>query len=270
MKFAKVDNIKSEPKKGLTGVCLFCGSPVIAKCGQKNIHHWSHKGKLECDYWWENETEWHRKWKDYFPENWQEIIQYSDHGEKHIADIMTDEGWVIEFQNSFLSSEERQSRNDFYKKLIWVFNGEKYRSDSKKIEASFNKVDSTGDIFRIRLWGNNFLNKYILKNSLPFFDMGDSSLYLILPKFSSHFVYIKKCSKEEFIKIFINESNKESLKFEKNLEHWLALAKELDSKIEEDWRRKADLMHEQFRIKNRRVKSTGLRESFMNFIDMPK
>lgn len=257
MKFAMVANVKSAPRKGISGVCPFCKHPVISKCGLKKIHHWSHKGKLECDPWWENESEWHRNWKEKFSVHWQEVIQYSSCGEKHIADIKTDEGWVIEFQNSFLSPEERQSRNDFYKKLIWVFNGEKHRADTKKIEAALDKIIGAEDIFRIRLWGNDFLNKYLSKNSLSFFDLGESGLFLIMPKFSDHFIYIKNCSKDEFIKIFTNESKDDSQKFENKLVHWQKLAKDLDAEIEDDWRKQTDLMHEQFKTKNRQVKQSG-------------
>jgi hypothetical protein len=49
----------------------------------------AHKGRLECDPWYE-ETEWHRSWKDRFPLGWQEQIAYDPvTGEKHIADVRT-------------------------------------------------------------------------------------------------------------------------------------------------------------------------------------
>jgi hypothetical protein len=44
--------------------------------------------------------------------SWQEIVHRSDSGEKHIADVKTDHGWVIEFQHSYLNPEERRSRAD--------------------------------------------------------------------------------------------------------------------------------------------------------------
>ena len=39
-------------------------------------------------------------WKNQFPTEWQEIIQRGNTGEKHIADVKTKDGWVIEFQHS--------------------------------------------------------------------------------------------------------------------------------------------------------------------------
>ena len=72
MKFALVNGEKAEAQKGLRGICVNCPSEMIAKCGDVKIPHWAHKSKVPCDSWWENETEWHRKWKNLFPREWQE------------------------------------------------------------------------------------------------------------------------------------------------------------------------------------------------------
>jgi hypothetical protein len=53
---------------------------------------------------------------------WREIPHQGD-GERHIADVKTGNGCVLEFQRSPLSVEERGSRDAFYKKLIWVVDG---------------------------------------------------------------------------------------------------------------------------------------------------
>ena len=66
MKFALIDNIKQEAMSGMQGVCPVCGAQCIAKCGERNRHHWAHKSKKNCDHWWEIETAWHRNWKDKF------------------------------------------------------------------------------------------------------------------------------------------------------------------------------------------------------------
>src|SRR5690606_25534374 len=101
MKFALVHNIRTEATKRSKGTCPSCGAELIAKCGTLKIHHWAHKAIRNCDPWWENETEWHRLWKSYFPEKWQEVIMYDEETrEKHIADVRTDHGLVIEFQHS--------------------------------------------------------------------------------------------------------------------------------------------------------------------------
>ena len=62
MRFALLNDEKIEAQKGIkNAVCQFCGKIVIPKCGQVKIHHWAHKTKENCDPWWENETEWHRR-----------------------------------------------------------------------------------------------------------------------------------------------------------------------------------------------------------------
>src|SRR5690349_11147782 len=113
MKFAILGNNKVEATKGAKGTCQFCGSELIAKCGEINIDHWAHTRVRNCDPWWENETEWHRKWKARFPEEWQEVILENE-DEKHIADIKKPNGIVIEFQNSSISPSTIRIREDFY------------------------------------------------------------------------------------------------------------------------------------------------------------
>lgn len=120
MKFAQVDGQRREAIPGLSGGCPSCGHPMVSKCGESRVWHWAHRGKRLCDPWWENETEWHRDWKAHFPEHWQEVVHIAESGERHIADVKTVEGWVIEFQHSFLKPEERRSRDCFYPQLVWV------------------------------------------------------------------------------------------------------------------------------------------------------
>jgi competence protein CoiA len=128
MQYAIINGVRSEPVKGSLGHCISCGKEVIAKCGKIKIHHWSHKSLRECDSWWEPETSWHREWKNKFPEEFREI-SFTDNvsGESHRADIHTKSGVTIEFQNSPISTQELQSRENFYSQLVWVVNAEKFR-----------------------------------------------------------------------------------------------------------------------------------------------
>lgn len=124
MKYALIDGQKTEPRPKLKGFCPHCGNPTIAKCGDIKVWHWAHKGKRSCDPWWENETEWHRAWKNNFSEGWQEQSFIDNHtNEKHIADVCTEKGLIVEFQHSFLKPDERQARENFYKKMVWVVDG---------------------------------------------------------------------------------------------------------------------------------------------------
>ena len=74
MKYAIVNDQRTEASKGSKGVCRACRAEMIAKCGKIEINHWAHKRKQNCDPWWENETAWHREWKNYFNAEWQEFI----------------------------------------------------------------------------------------------------------------------------------------------------------------------------------------------------
>ncbi|EKE08765.1 MAG: competence protein-like protein [uncultured bacterium] len=128
MKYALVNNERQEPQSGLIGKCQCCNSPVVAKCGDLRVHHWAHKTKLQCDPWWE-ESEWHRAWKEQFPKEWQEIIHKAENDEKHIADVKTDQGFVIEFQHSHLDPQERAAREAFYQNMVWVVDGTRLKRD---------------------------------------------------------------------------------------------------------------------------------------------
>src|ERR1041385_5779332 len=123
MKFARVNGQRQEAQPNLSGECCGCGLPVIAKCGNIRVRHWAHRAGGVCDPWWENETEWHRAWKDLFPAECQEVVHHAGDGELHIADVKTHDGWFIEFQPSPISPEERRSREAFYQSLIWVVDG---------------------------------------------------------------------------------------------------------------------------------------------------
>jgi hypothetical protein len=135
MKYALINGIKRIPEKGLRGQCQLCSAEVVAKCGDIKVHHWAHKSKIECDKWWESETPWHRNWKNHFPVEWQEIVQHSSSGEKHIADIKTPHGLVVEFQHSQISREERDSRESFYEHMIWIVDGTRRKTDLEKFNA---------------------------------------------------------------------------------------------------------------------------------------
>lgn len=132
MQYSCVNGQKILPYPKAQGTCAVCSAETLAKCGQKIMWHWAHKSKMECDPWWENETEWHRKWKELFPESFREITHHCETtGEKHRADIKSHNGIILEIQNSPISLEELRSRENFYKNLVWIINGEKFRSRFK-------------------------------------------------------------------------------------------------------------------------------------------
>jgi competence CoiA-like predicted nuclease len=124
MLFSMVGNERRRAFRGATGTCSNCGSPTVAKCGPKIVWHWAHQGRRHCDPWWENETPWHAKWKTSFPIENQEVVHHDEHtGEKHVADVKTNRGLVIELQNSPMPLAELRSREAFYGHMVWVVNG---------------------------------------------------------------------------------------------------------------------------------------------------
>ena len=126
VEFALVDGERSKPKKGQRGTCQWCEGEMVAKCGRYKVWHWAHMPRNSCDPWWGPESEWHRGWKNLFPDDWQEVINVDElTGEKHIADVKTPHGLVIEFQNSPIGLSELTSREAFYKNMIWIVNGER-------------------------------------------------------------------------------------------------------------------------------------------------
>lgn len=138
MKYALVNNTKTEATKGVKGICPICDSELIAKCGERKINHWAHKGTRNCDPWWETETEWHRTWKNNYPAEWQETILFEEQtGEKHIADVRTVHNLIIEFQHSHINPQERTSREKFYKNMVWIVDGTRLQWDYPRFVKGF-------------------------------------------------------------------------------------------------------------------------------------
>ena len=126
-----------------------------------------------------NETQWHRDWKNQFPKEWQEVVHIADDGEKHIADIKTPEGLVIEFQHSSIKSEEVDARDAFYKDIIWVVDGSRLKRDQERARH-FNWRSFENDGYDIA--EPSFLPKNWTNRSVPvFFDFGiDTWLYRLI------------------------------------------------------------------------------------------
>lgn len=203
MKYALVNNKRQEAQKGLIGFCPACNQAMVPKCGTRVMHHWAHKGKLQCTINKESETEWHRNWKNHYPNEWQEIFHIDKSGERHFADVKTANGWTIEFQNSSISFEEIVSRNKFYKKIAWIINGSK-RSNWDEYLKNLNN--------NARLFSRN-PNSYLLKkipslvkfwvqnDKFTFIDTGNEEHLFLISK-TIHGIFLIEIP----IKFFINAS----------------------------------------------------------------
>lgn len=129
MQYALVDGRRTEAFVGGNGVCETCGAAMVAKCGPRVMHDWAHPSRRNCDPWWENETPWHRAWKNLFPELCREISHVAPDGEIHRADTKTPTGIVIEVQHSAMTDQEKLSREAFYGNLVWVLDGSTFRDN---------------------------------------------------------------------------------------------------------------------------------------------
>lgn len=149
MQLALVDNIRSEAFPGGRGVCQVCGSEMVAKCGPRVIHHWAHHRPKDCDPWWENETPWHRDWKNLFPIECREVSHTAADGEIHRADVKTPTGIVVELQHSAMTDAERQSREAFYGNLVWVLDGAVFR---KNFDIYHELPDPSSEVAADLIW----------------------------------------------------------------------------------------------------------------------
>jgi competence protein CoiA len=194
VRFALVDNEQVEAIPKLKGFCAGCGNPVTAKCGKQRMWHWAHDARENCDRWWETETEWHRSWKDKFPREWQEKIHHDATGEKHIADVKTNHGLVIEFQHSYLAPQERELRERFYGNMVWVVDGTRLKNDFPRFlkgQDNLRKTHMKG--FFLASFSEEFLPSAWLESKVPVIfdfrgfipsetlDMMRESLWCLLP-----------------------------------------------------------------------------------------
>jgi competence protein CoiA len=212
MLWADIENVRSAPAPGLRGSCPVCARTVVAKCGTQRIHHWAHIGERLCDRWWEPETQWHRTWKLKFPESWHECILHDAEGEKHIADVRTPDGVVIEFQHSYLRSEERAARELFYRDMIWVVDGTRLQRDLPRFIQGARELRSIGKGVFAHPFPYELLPKNWLGCTAPvFFDFGapaDSAaaalvqarLWCLLPQ-TGHQAIVLRLTREVFISI---------------------------------------------------------------------
>lgn len=203
MRFALVNGERQEAKTGLNAECPACHSEMIAKCGEIYAHHWAHKGRRNCDSWWENETEWHRAWKNQFPTDWQEIVHQADDGEKHIADVKSDDGWTIEFQHSLIKPEERVSREEFYEKMIWVVDGKLRPTYEERFLKSLEYAPlpiPNFPVARLRDVKGRLLDQWAGRPVHVFIDFGDDKpLWWLIPKQDIHGQWITRLSREQFV-----------------------------------------------------------------------
>ena len=221
-RYALLDGVKTDildAPRGSHGICPSCGDELISRQGEMNTWHWAHKNGHVCDKWYEPKGAWHCWWQNQFDKAWQEvvIVKKGDDGQeiKHVADICTDEGWIIEFQYSSIRPEMIRAREAFYgKKMVWVVSGTSRWRDLEKRSQLFNLdfVQSKNGLFYAILPdGNAFNRRWRESERLVFLDYYGTfkepasgiNLLCLLPKFKDvEERVIVRISQEEFIEKF--------------------------------------------------------------------
>jgi hypothetical protein len=215
MKLAIVNGERREAERGLVGTCIGCEQSMTPVCGLKRVNHWRHKIQRNCDHWWENETDWHRGWKDNFPKDWQEIRHKDEEtGEWHIADVKTDCEYIIEFQHSYLCAEEREARNHFYgEKLIWVVDGNNKNRHKKLFELVLKDAKAINQNSSIVELPRYAYQCPLIKDwsdcKVPvFFDLGhDDLMWCIFPRTPKNLQYAFPYTRQNFVSLHKDSLN---------------------------------------------------------------
>lgn len=158
-------HIKDYKKNSFDVYCL-ASHKVIAKQGEIKRWHFSHVGESDCRFG-KGKTEWHLWWQERVKKENLEIMMKRDDS-FHIADIVNNEGIVIEIQHSNMSEETIRERQDFYKNMIWIF-------DCMGGKVIIEKV--VKDMMKMKINGSSFF----LKAKKPFFiDLGHRGLIEVI------------------------------------------------------------------------------------------
>lgn len=123
-------NLTEPAFSGQRGTCPGCHAATVAKCGTQVVWHWAHLAGVDCDTWYEPRTEWHKQWQSVVPAYRREVPLGN-----HRADVVTADGRIVEFQHSYLSTEDITARESFYRgDLIWIWDArEAYEAERIRV-----------------------------------------------------------------------------------------------------------------------------------------
>jgi competence protein CoiA len=217
MRFALANGQRVEAYPKGKGTCPLCHGEVIAKCGTRRVYHWAHWGMRNCDTWAEKETDWHRAWKNHFPVECQEFIQHDKQsGERHIADVRTPHGLVIEFQHSHLEPLERAKRERFYGNMVWVVDGTRLRDYPRFNKGKDNLWPTGVPGYYLLAFPDECFPAMWLDSSVPVIfdfrgvnesqppDVFRDGLWCLLPGRAEGSAVVVGMSREEFVKVALS------------------------------------------------------------------
>ena len=118
-----------------------------------------------------------------FPEDWREVVHVDERtGEKHIADVKTPSGLVIEFQHSPLDYEEMISREAFYQNMIWVVDGDRGTTDPGTFRMGLEGEpwDFCPVVHAVAWWGHGrLLERWSDATAPVYIDFGLHGLWML-------------------------------------------------------------------------------------------
>jgi competence protein CoiA len=206
MRFAKLGAQRLEASPVSKATCPACDGPVIAKCGRIRIWHWAHKAAA-CPANKEPETPWHREWKLQFPDAWQEVVQIGADGSRHIADICSSFGQVVEFQNSHIDLTEREAREAAYGKLIWVVNGTRLKQDKPSFFNHLITKKMVGHlraVFEFNATVSTITRRWRNSNCVVYFDFFEPVLWRMNLEKVGWKSFLEPVQKSEFIRAILS------------------------------------------------------------------
>lgn len=183
MRFAVHNDLRIEAMPGAKGKCPGCDADLIARCGTKKVWHWAHKGQRHCDHWWENETQWHRDWKNHFPPDWQEIAGRDESGKLHIADVKTPKGLVVEFQHSYIEPDEARKRTEFHQPMFWIVDGTRRKTDRKQFQTALSDgvkhPTKDGLVHQLWIYDSRLVKEWVHVGVIVAFDFGEDKVWVL-------------------------------------------------------------------------------------------
>ena len=165
------------------------GHQVIARRGDKNVHHFAHKAHTSCSCH-DNKGTWHTSWQDRVVKEAREVRMRGDE-KLHVADICIPvdklptpcyyKGYVIELQHSCMNIQTIQEREKFYTSqgynLIWIFD---CSIDWEYKIIRRYKSPHREEIAIRRVRGRDFhMHAQYSGNVLKFLDFNKNSLFMV-------------------------------------------------------------------------------------------
>ncbi len=187
---------KISPEPGLMAVCSYCESSVIAKCGSINRWHWAHKSLNDCDIWGEGETDWHLEWKSQFDKN-QVEVNIEKCNSLHRADVILNDGTILELQHSFITPETILERESFYGSMIWVFDLSDCITEKENRFHVEEKENAYGKYYSFN-WLYPKKHVFYVKQRKAF-DLGNGKIFIVKEHYKPKYGWGDVWEKQQFI-----------------------------------------------------------------------